>query len=393
MLHFGGQRYTSLYILLCARTSLYTKSTTAEIGLQTLKAAGLDWLLTSDSMTPQKFIHDLAAFVPENYGQLTDAQRERVHARLALAGQRGWFYEEFGQQLAAMMRPNGIMADFRGILRRLDDHREGYAYGTISRGDEQVERPYLALLANLTPAELKPFARAGGALWQDGFYARFAFVTPPEDEPRRKGQFPAGERVIPVHLVEPLAAWHSRLGMPGVEVVTSADGQRRARRGEHAPAICTLGPGVTEAYYRYYDGLLDLVEKSPSADLDGNYARSAEKALRVAMLLASLEGADQVALRHWARGQQVAERWRSDLHALVAALAEGDMTRSEQQEERVCLTLQRLSSQGAAPTAREIGQRIRGMTTQDVERVLGPLVRSGEVLVDHAGRTTRYRPA
>lgn len=33
------------------------------------------------------------------------------------------------------------------------------------------------------------------------------------------------------------------------------------------------------------------------------------------------------------------------------------------------------------------------MTTQDVERVLGPLVRSGEVLVDHAGRTTRYRPA
>ena len=393
MLHFGGQRFTSLYILLCARTSLYTKSTTAEIGLQTLKAAGLDWLLTADSMTPQKFIRDLAAHVPEDYGELTPAQRERVHARLALPGQRGWFYEEFGQQLAAMMRPNGVMADFRGILRRLDDHRAGYAYGTISRGDEQVERPYLALLANLTPAELKPFARPGGALWQDGFYARFAFVTPSQDEPRRKGQFPAGERVIPAELVEPLVAWHSRLGMPPVQVVAGADGLHRARRDEHAPALCRLGPGVTEAYYNYYDGLLDLVERSPSPDLDGNYARSAEKARRVALLLASLQGEEVVAMRHWARGQQIAERWRADLHALVAALAEGDLTRSEQQEERVYHTLQRLAREGAAPTAREIGLRIRGMTTQDVERVLGPLVRSGEVLAEHAGRTLRYRPA
>jgi hypothetical protein len=178
-----------------------------------------------------------------------------------------------------------------------------------------------------------------------------------------------------------------------VQVVAGADGLRRARRDEHAPAVCRLGPGVVEAYYRYYDGLLDLAERSPSPDLDGNYARSAEKALRVAILLASLQGEEVVAMRHWARGQQVAERWRADLHALVAALAEGDLTRSEQQEERVYQTLQRLAREGAAPTAREIGQRIRGMTTQDVERVLGPLVRSGAVLTEHAGRTLRYRPA
>lgn len=238
---------------------------------------------------------------------------------------------------------------FRGILRRLDDHREGYAYGTIAPR-RRAGRAAVFGAAGQPYAGRTQALRSGRRRAVAGsIYARFAFVTPPEDEPRRKGQFPAGERVIPVHLVEPLAAWHSRLGMPGVEVVTSADGQTAQRRGEHAPAICTLGPGVTEAYYRYYDGLLDLVEKSPSADLDGNYARSAEKALRVAMLLASLEGTDQVALRHWARGQQVAERWRSDLHTLVAALAEGDMTRSEQQE-RVCLTLQRLSSQGVTPT-------------------------------------------
>ena len=48
--------------------------------------------------------------------------------------------------------------------------------------------------------------------------------------------------------------------------------------------------------------------------------------------------------------------------------------------QRLCL----LAAGGQAPTAREIGQGIRGMTTQDVERVLGPLARSGEVAVESA---------
>lgn len=398
MLHFGGQRFTSLYLLLCARTSLYTKSTTAEIGLQMLKAAGLDWLLTADSMTPQKFIRDLAAPLPEDYEQLTGAQRERLHARLALAGQRGWFYEEFGQQLSAMMRLNGIMADFRGLLRRLDDHHEIYAYGTISRGDDTVERPYLALLANLTPAELRFYARPGGALWQDGFYARFAFVAPPRHDGGKRGKFPPGERTIPPHLVEPLVAWHRRLGMPAIRIVAAAEGegkpagQRRVERDALAPAVCAFAPGVVDAYYAYYDGLLDIVEQSRSTDLDGNYARLAEKALRIAALLASLEGGDLIELRHWARSQQIAERWRADLHHLLAALGEVEPTRSEQQEDQVWQRLCALAAGGQAPTAREIGQGIRGMTTQDVERVLGPLARSGAVAVESAGRTQRYRP-
>lgn len=398
MVHFGGERFTSLYILLCARTSLHTKSTTAEIGAQALKAAELDWLLLGDSMTPQKFIRELAAHLPDDYDSLPPALQERVRARLALSGQRGWFYEEFGQQIAAMMRLNGIMADFRGLLRRLDDHHEVYAYGTISRGDDTVERPYLALLANLTPAELRFYARPGGALWQDGFYARFAFVAPPRHDGGKRGKFPPGERTIPPHLVEPLVAWHQRLGMPDIRIVAATDGEgkptgsRRVERDEFAPAVCAFGPGVVDAYYAYYDGLLDIVEQSQSTDLDGNYARLAEKALRIATLLASLEGGDLIELRHWARSQQIAERWRADLHHLMAALGDSEPTRSEQQEDQVWQRLCVLAANGQAPTAREIGQGIRGMTTQDVERVLGPLARSGEVAVESVGRTQRYRP-
>ena len=62
MVHFGGERFTSLYILLCARTSLHTKSTTAEIGAQTLKAAELDWLLLGERTIPPNLMEPLVAW-------------------------------------------------------------------------------------------------------------------------------------------------------------------------------------------------------------------------------------------------------------------------------------------------------------------------------------------
>ncbi len=62
-----------------------------------------------------------------------------------------------------------------------------------------------------------------------------------------------------------------------------------------------------EAYYRYHDGLEDLAAASDNEYLDGNYGRFAEKALRVALLLASVQGAEAIGLRHWARAQEIAE--------------------------------------------------------------------------------------
>ncbi len=89
------------------------------------------------------------------------------------------------------------------------------------------------------------------------------------------------------------------------------------------PQVCTLGAGVRDAFYRYYTALRSLAAASDNTDLDANYTRFAEKALRVAILLASLDdrGAGPafsgvIELRHWARGQAIAERWRQSLHNL-----------------------------------------------------------------------------
>jgi len=91
---FGGQQYTPLFIALVARTSLYAKSTTARIAKRTLRAAGLDWLLLPDESTPQKMIQEMAGNrLTEDYENLPDEMRERLRLGLAMAGQRGWFYD------------------------------------------------------------------------------------------------------------------------------------------------------------------------------------------------------------------------------------------------------------------------------------------------------------
>jgi hypothetical protein len=60
------------------------------------------------------------------------------------------------------------------------------------------------------------------------------------------------------------------------------------------PTVLTLNPEVNEAFYAYHDGLLEIIVKGDNHDLDGNYARMAKKALRVALLLASVSGSYEI---------------------------------------------------------------------------------------------------
>jgi hypothetical protein len=390
LLHFGKPRFTPLTLALVARTSLYVKSTTAEIAIATLKAAGLDWLLAADDATPQKFIQDLTGPVPDDYDSLPKNVQDRIKKRCAFAGQRGWFYEEFGQKVHAMNNRTGYMTEFRGILRRFDDCWDTYEYGTISRGTDFVKQPYLALLANMTPADLRPFAKKGHSMWGDGFWARFVFVTP-HTHKRKRGRFPRGERLVPSALVRPLQEWHRRLGMPSVSIVEkeNASGDAIGKKAEASgiePQLCTWEDGVRDALYDYDNALLDIIERSDSEDMDGNYSRFAEKALRVAMLLASLENGGHIELRHWARAQGIAEQWRADLHALYEQVNEPPLSKAEQEEERVLLTMQKHGEM----TAAQISRYHRGMDTGRAGQICEILARAGVLEPRKTKRTTYY---
>jgi len=379
--HFGGSRYTNLYIALVARSSLWAKSTTAKIVNQTLREAGLSWLLAPDDSTPQRFISDLVRRVPSDWDQLDMAARRAASLRMAFPAQRGWFYEEMGQKIDAMLNASGFMADFRGILRSFDDCPEEYQYASIGRGLDKVQQPYIAMLGNMTPADLQRATRKSPGLWQDGFWARWAFVTPPSDSNSSRARFPEGERQIPDSLVQPIRAWHERLGIPEVDVEArrgddgKTDGWEAFADPIHRSTV-TVTSEAREAFYRYHDALLDVVEDLDNRDFDGNYARFAEKALRVAMLLASLEHGDVITLPVWARAQSIAERWRRSLHELYAQANEPPPSEQAKHEEHAMAIIARIGES----TPNEVRRYMRGLSNAEVTVILEGLANSGALV-------------
>ncbi|HOR00024.1 MAG TPA: hypothetical protein PLJ35_14500 [Anaerolineae bacterium] len=400
VLHFGGRRYTNLYIALAARTTLWAKSTTAKVAIATLTGAGLDWLLAGDA-TPQKFVAELTPQLPPDFDTLSAQEQARAKLRVALAGQRGWFYEEFGKKIRAMLQPAGFMAEFHGLLRQFDDCPDRFEYGTLTRGKDVVIQPYLALLANLTPADLRNAAKRNDVNWGDGFWARFAFVTPPTDDNDNRERFPEGEMVVPADILTPLRRWHDRLGMPSVTFVSEFDRRDQpARKVAHMDPLpvnaCTVGPDVLQAVYAYDQGLRDTLKKGASVneDLDGNYGRYAEKALRVAMLLASLENDGVIEMRHWAWAQLAAERWRADLHSLynqVNAPASSDEAVLEDRLMERVEALCRTRPEGV--TANEVKKFFRKLSATDTIRRLDALVHVGLLTREQNQKGTyRYHP-
>jgi putative DNA primase/helicase len=395
----GGGMYTSLYIALAARTTLYTKSTAADIGLELLRRTGLRYLLADDDATPQALLRAMAGSVDAQYAVMTDlAQRFEQH-RFAFSAQRGWFYEEWGQHLDAMMeKRGGVMASFRSLLRRFDDHKEEYIYSTIGRGREVLTKPYLTLLANVTPADLQPHVKKDSTLWRDGFIARMAFVSPPEDT-SSDAEFPRGERIIPAPLIADLDSWHRKLGIPQCEIQQDLDAKGTpkeekytARRDPLPETTYTLSEEVWKSFYAYDRALRALIRQHKTEYLDGSYARFPGKALRIAALLASLhDNANNHTIwpTQWARAQEITERWRRYLHALVkqvqsvSATEETPTAKAEQRIEEVV-------RQHGALSVREIHQRTK-FAYADIAEHCATLVAAEVLTAEKTPRTTKYR--
>jgi hypothetical protein len=389
----GPGSYTSLYLAMTARTTVYTKSTAAELAVALLRRAGLGLLLAADDSTPQAFISAMTAVVPDTADDFSAEAKVALCQRLAFAAQKGWFYEEFGQHLEAMMRRDGPMAAFRSLLRRLDDHQEEYTYHTISRGQERLERPYVTLLASLTPADLRPFAGHQSTLWRDGYFARFAFIVPPAGA-YSDAEFPQASLSYPATLLTPLMAWHQRLGIPTVDLEPilkqgKPTGRYRLQREPLRETTYRLGPEARQAFYRYDLALRRLARQQGQEDLDGSYGRLAMKALRIAALLASLDddGRHTIELAHWHRGQQIVERWRASLHRLIGQLEAGTAeSRQAKVEEHLIRTLKK---QGLM-TKRDL-QRRTGMAALDLLKGLDALEDVGLVKTVETAQTTKYR--
>jgi hypothetical protein len=382
---------TPLSIALVARSGLYAKSTTATVGVRVLKQAGLNYLLMGEDHTPQSFIKAMTGVVPDGYARVDD--KTFMDNALAFSAQRSWYKDEFGGFVGGMRKKTGHMHAFMDMLRSLDGCPDEYSVNTIGRGQDKVLFPHVAVLACMTPSDLRESGKAGSEEWGNGFWARVAFVGPDKECKVSKGRIPNEKFVAPSELITKLYQWHERLGIPNICVQSDPDspGKFIVDRGLFPENICEFGEGVYDAFYAYKDALSDMTEATSGHDLDGNYCRFAIKALRIAMLVASLENDGLIEMKHWALGQEIAERWRANLHAVFGQINEPPPSFDEGVEERIVNFIGRwLDRRNYPPTLREIRNYNKGIPSERLTRMVDSMVATGVLreLVD--GKTKHY---
>lgn len=389
--------YTPFFIAIVAPSGSFAKSTTAKNGIKLLQACGLEWLLCPETITPQMLLSEMSGAIPKDYENLSEDAQLSIRKRLAFSGQVGWFYEEYGQQLDAMTQPGGPMSDFRGVMRRLDDCYEKGSQATLSRGREEIRNPYLALLGVMTPDDLQQHAGKRSKFWRDGFFARFAFVTPPLDTQPGKGYLPLAEYQAPPHLTIPLLSWHRRLGERVATISERYGGKGAAFSGLQlecpplVPHTCTISSQARHAYNSYCDTLGDMQGLLPE-QLKSNYARIAKQALRMAMLFASLENEGLIELRHWARAQSIAEEWRISLHELYEIVTQQSPSREVEREQEVLRIMKMLTEKNKMPpTTRDISHATKQCSLKMIKDIVQSFVLADIVAEIPIGKTRRYR--
>lgn len=417
--------WTTLYIMLVSDSTAYAKTKAASYGQKIINDCGLGYLLTPDEFTPQKLLSLMAKpSIPNNYAQLSDERKEYIRLKAAFSGQKGWLYDEFGNKLSNIIDTRGPEALLYQLLKRLYDCKERYEAATISRGEDDIDMPSLSIIGTATPSCLEPIITKHKKVFDDGFFARIAFVVPPKNS--YKTQIAPNEQyVVPSDIIHALTSWHLRLGLPECDIVDTQEREEQLQevygdekkkgkqpkelkpfeitKGELPQAPMSIPSDVYRAY-EAYDTEMTITANNPANSLDNKfkstYGRFPEKALRIAALLASLDNNGRLEMRHWARGQQVTEHWRKDYHELIAQLHSGEAAANYGQIEDLIINfLKRKARQepGAFFSARDITQSHRTLRetvgTKKVREALNELADSEPktYLQSGTGKQIKYR--
>jgi hypothetical protein len=396
---YGGLQFTPLYIALVAPSTVFAKTTTAKIATDLLAKAGLDWLLGSNSTSPEKLLSNMAGkFVPKDWEHLTAEERACETKRLAHSGQISWYYSEFGNLLKEMANDKGRNSAFKAILQRMDDGEMSYEYDTHSRGKERIENPYLALLGTMTPDCMKLYSTSDSSSWGDGFYARFAFCCPPASVKKTRAtlkaeRFPKNEeKAFPPGLIKPLRAWHKRLGERFCAVIPEQRGKGDVsyviERGASPLTTYKMAPGVEAALGDYGDALAFLAQEPYMKQFQSCYGRLVDKTLRIATLIASLENSQMIELSHLAFAQHFTEELRMSLHQLDIFLKQNNIAseRARLEDE----IIQYVAEADTYLTSRLMRRRkFKNQDAAAFDSILDSLEKSGE-LVRMMGRRGKF---
>jgi hypothetical protein len=162
-------------------------------------------------------------------------------------------------------------------------------------------------------------------------------------------------------------------------------GSQRLQVTPPPPTVLPMTAEVTRRFYLYLNALGQLSQGMNQTDLDGNYIRFAEKTLRVALLLASFSESPYIELAHWARAQEITERWRRGLHAIYESV-NNNQSAAQEKEEKVLKVIER----HGVLSATEVSRYIHGIGMAETKTILDGLVMAGVLEDDKTGRTVRY---
>lgn len=349
-----GLIYPNIWALWLAPTTLYRKTTAMEVA-RSLAHRLFGYLLTSQNMTTEGIVSDMAGIEPKNLNDLTDEDKARWRQERNYAAQRGLVLDEASGLLAGAGRDYnaGLLEAFLQFY----DNFEVYTRSTRGQGRVVIHNASLSILAASTPAAMAEHLMAE-RLWAMGWWPRFAILAPDDERPAWQEPIETEE---PTELGLLLKHLHERLPTPSWPNVALA---KRV----------TLGKGVLQAWQQYNRALShELLREDLDCRLWGAYGRLPTHMLKVAMVLAAMDWREReaplVELRHLARAMRVTETWRVGAHRALSLATRTD----------VDVMWQRITKQlGAAGP--------EGLTMRDLTRALrdvrpGALVQTVDEMV------------
>ncbi len=377
--------YPHLYILWTARTSIFKKSTGMD-AIADLVNDAMPHMLLPEENTPESFIGALSGKKPANFDQLDPWEKKIDDWGRMYAAQRGILLDEASSLFGAAKRD--YMQGMSEMLMRLYDAPKRYQRNIRSEGKIIIRNASLSILGATTPAALR--RNTSEESWETGELARYALLFP---EKRLDYDQGTGEHhKPPVHLVTRLRELHRALPKPPeVEAIRSDEPPAQQIEQVH------FAPAAFAAYDAYgravtYDM---LIGRDVDPRLHPNYSRHHIQALKVALALACIDWADrgckssiEITLGHWARGQQIAEKWRASLHRLNHDIL---ISRDDEIEQKL---LDHLTTYIDGETLRDLSRRTR-IESKAISNALNVLMESGLVIAvqSDSGRTKIYKLA
>lgn len=372
----GIELYPNLYALFVAPSG-YGKSTAFGALERVLIAAGLRHLLITEQLTPENLLQQLSTVIPKSIETWSvDAQDDWL-AEKAFTAQRGWAVDEaaFLFDLFTREYMTGMLGH---MLRFYDCPSNPPSRETQSGGRVVLKNVSLSFFGASTPVGMRPHFQ-NKSWWEKGLWGRFAVIMPDSDPPWIEDESGGAHVPIPAPLVQRLRHIHTMFGTPTATL--EEDEKKRPYvevRGQTDPIPVTLAPGVYQAWQTYRKATAHDIGKSKDMDeaLEGSYTRFAVQAIKVAMLLATMDSDSpevHLELRHYATAQQMVETWRAMMHIVWRQEMKID---EERLAEKIVAKLRQFAPNGL--TGRQLQQQLN-KPSKAVHEVLSLLQDAGQV--------------